>query len=33
MRTQEELEKIFMEAVDEGLKSLGESSRHMIFFT
>lgn len=32
MRKQEEFEKLFMEAVDEGLKSLGESSRHMIFF-
>lgn len=28
----EEFENLFMEAVDEGLKSLGESVRHMIFF-
>jgi len=29
---QEEFEKLFMEAVDESLKSLGESVRQMIFF-
>jgi len=29
---QEEFEKLFMEAVDEGLKSLGESVRQMIFY-
>jgi len=29
---QEEFEKLFMEAVDDGLKSLGESVRQMIFF-
>jgi len=28
----EEFEKLFMEAVDEGLKSLGESGRHMVFY-
>jgi len=31
-RKQEEFEKLFMEAVDESLKSLGESVRQMIFF-
>jgi len=31
-RKQEEFEKLFMEAVDESLKSLGESVRHMIFY-
>jgi len=31
-RKQDEFEKLFMEAVDEGLKSLGESVRQMIFY-
>ena len=33
MRTKpEDFEKLLMEAVDEGLKSLGESGRRMVFF-
>jgi len=32
LRKQGEFEKLFMEAVDEGLTSLGESCRHMVFF-
>jgi len=31
-RKREEFEKLFMEAVDESLKSLGESCRQMVFF-
>jgi hypothetical protein len=30
--TEKEFEKLFIEAVDEGLETLGESGKHMIFF-
>jgi len=29
---EKEFEKLFIEAVDEGLETLGESGKHMIFF-
>ena len=32
MMGEKEFEKLFIEAVDEGLETLGESGKHMIFF-